>query len=313
MLKEQGVHVLIWVLRSKSSSSKYEKALDTIVRTNNIVSIRIKKDYRRGKSKAKYTGLEIARTLLRRPGTMKKYFETATADDGKSKSFYYVDVADDGRKVKVARKHMDKYRKVLFEDVSVMVIDQISDMLTKNYGDNLADTVSKPLCPAGDWGVYYDLNHPFRQVISEAEANGTDFTRIAEQRADYDEFMTRVYNKLEFRARKQHRPVRRTINRFRLMAEYEGRTDEITAMYEAGDLDGVRTALADYIEMIEFYTQRNLGFSFDNKLLHIAYEVMNKDGKADIVKKAKKLLPEEYKEDLADWLAAEGFERKTGK
>jgi len=308
MCEKQGVHVLIWILRSKAPDSKYAKALDTIVRTNNIVSIKVKKNYRSGKAKTKFTGLEMARSFLRKSGTMKKYFLDATADDGKSKNLYYIDSADNGRKVKVARKYLNKYRRVNFEGVSVMVIDKISEMLKANYGNDLAAAVKEAVCPARDWGVYYDLNHPFSQVIREAEANGTDFGKIAEQRADFDEFTAKVFNKLDFQARKEYRPVRRTINRFLLMQEYLGKGDEIEAMFKAGKIDETREALADYISMIEFYNERDLGFSFDKRLLEIAYKIMEIDGKAASVKKAKKLMPEEYKEDLSDWLVSEGFE-----
>jgi len=79
-------------------------------------------------------------------------------------------------------------------------------------------------------------------------------------------------------------------------------------MFKAGKIDETREALADYISMIEFYNERDLGFSFDKRLLEIAYKIMEIDGKAASVKKAKKLMPEEYKEDLSDWLVSEGFE-----
>ena len=308
MCEVQGVHVLIWVLRSKSPSSKYSKTLDKIVRTNDVVSIKIKKDYRSGKARTKLTGLEMARSILRTPGTMKKFFAAATADDGKSKNLYYIDVADEGRKVKIPRKYMNNYRRVLFEGISVNVIDKISDMLKTNYGENVAEVVKTAVCPTGEWGVYYDLHHPFRQVVRESEANGTDFDRIAEQRADYNEFYAKKFKRLDFQARKEYRPVRRTINRFLLMQEYLGKEDEIEAMFKAGKIDETREALADYISMIEFYNERDLGFSFDKRLLEIAYKIMEIDGKTASVKKAKKLMPEEYKEDLSDWLVSEGFE-----
>ena len=57
--------------------------------------------------------------------------------------------------------------------------------------------------------------------------------------------------------------------------------------------------------MIEAYTKIKMGFSIDKELLEVAYAVMEADGRGDIVKKAKKLLPAEYEQDLADWLSEE--------
>ena len=42
-----------------------------------------------------------------------------------------------------------------------------------------AKVASEAAYPAGEWGVYIDLRHPYEQVIREAEQKGTDFDRLA--------------------------------------------------------------------------------------------------------------------------------------
>ena len=59
-LKEQGVCVRIWPLRSKALKSRYRKALETLVRTNNMVSLKVKKEYCSDKEKIKVSGLSAA-------------------------------------------------------------------------------------------------------------------------------------------------------------------------------------------------------------------------------------------------------------
>ncbi len=301
--KAKGVFVKIWVLRSTAPKGRYQKALETLVKTNDILSTKVRKEYCNSKERSKVTALSAARTFLRRPGTMAKYFSTCTADNGKSKKVFFYDGKE---RFNVPRKAMDKIGKAEFEGVTVSVADKIADVVKAAYKDP-AKVASEAAYPAGEWGVYIDLRHPYEQVIREAEQKGTDFDRLALEKADYDEFGTRVYRRKLSEADKQYKYVWRTINRFRLLEEYEGRKDEIKEKYAAGKYDEVRADLADYIEMIEAYADIKMGFGLDKELEEIAYKIMEMDGKGGIVAKAKKYQPKEYKEDLADFLRNNGW------
>lgn len=304
MLRQKGVCVRIWVLRSKAAKSGYAKTLETIIRMGNVPDPGVRKEYSGKSDSRKLTFLAASRSLLRHKGTMKRYFSSCTADDGSSKNYFYYDGKD---KIKVPRKSMGKLTRCTFEGTELSITadaEKLSAALLKG------DALSKAEFPSEEWGVYYDMAHPFDQVIKEAKASGTDFDRLALEKFDYDEFSTRVYRKKLSQADKQYKYVWRTINRFRLLDEYDGKTDEISARYKSGGADAVREDLADYTEMIEAYADIGMGFAIDNELLNTAYAVMEEDGKGDIVGKAKKLLPEEYREDLADWLSAEGYSRK---
>lgn len=301
--REQGVFVRIWVLRSAPPKGRYQKALETLVRTNDMLSIKVRKEYVSGSAGNKLTALGAARTVLRRPGTMAGYFRKCTADDGKSKNVFYYDGKD---RFNVPRKAMNRIVKVEFEGITVSAADKIGDIAKAFYKDP-AGAVRTAAFPANEWGVYYDLRHPYAQVISEAENNGTDFARLALEKADYDEFGKRVYGKRLSAADKQYKYVWRTINRFRLLEEYDGRTDEIRGKFDEGRYDEVRNDLADYIEMIEEYTKINMGFGLEKGLEEIAYRIMEMDGKEAIVAKARKLQPEEYAEDLRDFLTRNGW------
>ena len=299
-----GVFVKIWILRNHPAEGRYHKTLETIVRSNDILSTRIKKEYSTDKRKMKIMALSAARTFLRRPGTMAGYFRKCTSDDRTGKKVFYYIGKD---RFSVPRKAMENTCKVTFEGITVSAADKLADIVNKNFKDP-AKVIREAGYPENEWGVYYDLKHPFAQVIKEAEAKGTDFKRLALERADYDEFSAKVYRKKLSDADRQYKYVWRTINRFRLLEEYEGRTEEILSRFEAGKYDEVREDLAGYIEMIEDYTKINMGFGLDKKLEEIAYKIMEMDGKGDIVAKARKLQPEEYREDLADFLRRNGWE-----
>ncbi len=305
MLEQKGVCVRIWVLRSKAPKSAYAKTLETIVRMGNVLDTGIRREYSGKGDSRKLTALAASRAILRHRGTMKSYFNSCTKDDGSSKYYFYYDGKD---KVKVPRKSMGKLTRSKFEGAELSIIADADKVMASSLKGDRA-VLSKAEFPSEEWGVYYDLSHPFDHVIREAEAYGTDFGRLAREKFDYDEFSSRVYRKKLSQADKQYKYVWRTINRFRLLDEYKGRTEDITARFKSGGADAVREDLAEYIKMIEDYAKIGMGFAIDRELLNTAYAVMEEDGKGDIVGKAKKLLPEEYKEDLADWLAAEGYGR----
>ena len=300
--KEQGVFVRIWPLRSKALKSKYQKALETLVRTNNIADLSVRKEYCSDKERVKVTGLSVARACLRKPGIMSKFFAACTEDDGTGKNYYYYDGRD---RIKIPRKSMAETVRKTFEGEDLCVAKNIEKIVKSAFGENPEKVIAEAEYPSEEWGVYYDLDHPFAQVISEAEANGTDFGRLAAEKADYDEFGTKVYKKKLSQADKQYKYVWRTINRFRLLEEYGRKAGDIRKRFDEGGADAVREELADYIEMIEAYTKINMGFSIDKGILEIAYAVMEADGNGDTVRKARKLLPEEYEQDLADWLSEE--------
>lgn len=302
--KAPGVFVKIWVLRSHPAKTRFQKVLETLVRSNNILSTRVRKEYSKDSEKKKVTALSAARTLLRRQGSMAGYFRKCTADDGKSKNVFYYEDSD---RFNVPRKAMDKISKVEFEGITVSAADKLADIVKANYADPVKVT-KEPAYPVNEWGVYYDLKHPYAQVRREAEAKGTDFDRLALEKYDYDEYSRRVFRKTLSAADKQFKYVWRTINRFRLLEEYKGRTEEIRSKFEAGMYDDVRADLADYIEMIEDYTKIKMGFGLEKDLEEIAYKIMEMDGKGDIVAKARKLQPEEYREDLTDFLKRNGWD-----
>ena len=183
----KGVFVKIWVLRSAAPKGRYQKALEMLVKTNDILSTKVRKEYCSKKERSKVTALSAARTFLRRPGTMAKYFNTCTADDGKSKKVFFYDGKE---KFSVPRKAMNKIGKAEFEGITVSVADKMADIVKAAYKDP-AKAASEAAYTAGEWGVYIDLRHPYEQVIREAEQKGTDFDRLALEKADYDEFGTR--------------------------------------------------------------------------------------------------------------------------
>ena len=311
-LKAQGVHVLIWILRSKKPSSLYSKTLETIVKSNRNPNLDIKKKYRNGKAKTKLTAVGIARGVFRHPNTMKKYFSTAIADDKKNKTLYYQGLAEYGRKIVMPRKYMNKYKRVPFEDIEVMACEKISDFVKNNYDEKQMKGIYRPYNRVSEWGVYYDLHRPYDQVICSAKADGINFDKLSATIADYNEFFATDFKKWDNLTNQQYWNVNRTIDRFDLLQEYDGRTDEIVAMYESGDIDQTREALSHYIELLKLYSRRKMGFCMDSRLLNIAYEIMERDGNGDIVKQSKSMMPKEFEEDLADWLIAQGYVRNKG-
>lgn len=302
VFKARGICVNIIILRSRPLRSRYRKALNTVVRTNGA-DLKVKKAYSSGRGRLKVTGLAAARAALGTKRRMKSFFADAVKDDGSSKNYFYYSGKD---KISVPRKWMADCRRVLFEGVELSALAKTEELTEKIYGKDLKKALRSGGWPANEWGVYYDTEHPYTEVMREAEAEGTDFARLARERADYDEFSAKDYRKKLSKADREYYYVWRTINRFRLLEELGPRTEEIAARYGEGRIDEVRGELADYIEQIENYASKGMGFSFDTELFDIACRIMEQDGKAAIVKKAKKLLPEEFKEPLADYLQKQG-------
>lgn len=300
-----GVCVNIIILRSSPVRSRYGRVLNTVVRTRDI-NLGARRRYASGRSRLKADGLGAARLLLGTGGRMRSFFETCIRDNGSSKNYFYYDGKN---KISVPRAWTKEYKRVTFEGAELSAIAKIDELCKRVCGDNIRKYLKTGGWPANEWGVYYDIDHPYMEVMKEAESEGTDFWRLAEERADYDEFSAKVYRKKLSKADKEYYYVWRTINRFRLLDELGPRTDELCRMYEEGRIDEVRRELADYMEQIESYAARGMGFSFDTKLYDIACSIMEKDGKGTIAKKARKLLPEEFKEPLADYLRREGLKR----
>ena len=303
--KAHGVCVNIIILRSSPVKSGFGKVLNTVVRTRGM-NLGARRRYASGRSRLKADGLGAARLLLGTKGRMRSFFETCIEDNGSSKNYFYYDGKN---KISVPRAWTKEYNRVTFEGVELSAIAKIEELCKRICGDNIRKYLRSGGWPANEWGVYCDIDHPYTEVMKEAESEGTDFRRLAEERADYDEFSAKVYRRKLSKADKEYYYVWRTINRFRLLDELGPRTDEICSMYNEGRIDEVRAELGDYMEQIESYAARGMGFSFDTRLFDIACSIMEKDGKGAIAKKAGKLLPEEFKEPLADYLRREGLSR----
>ena len=303
-VRDRGIFVKIYILRSKAAKSRLDKVKEAVVAKNSIVDPGINKRYAGKKEGLKLSGLKAARAAFGGAGAMKKYFAECTADDGKSKNYFY---KDGDRKFAISRKLLDSYKRVEFEGIELSVVEKSDEMLKKMYADGIAKELKGNRYPANEWGVYIDTENSFTDVEAEAKTRGIDFARLAREKADYDEFSSKEFSRRQRAADVQFRQVWRTINRFRLLELYKGREEEIKKAYADGRIDEVRAELADYIEMIENYEKKKMGFSYDRELYNIACEIMIKDGKEKIVKKSRSYMPEEFKEDLADFLKKEGY------
>lgn len=302
-VRDKGICVKIFILRSKPLSSKTAKIREMIVK-NSSLNPSVRKKYCGKKEFVKMTELEMARSLLGGRNAISKFFNACIEDDGSSKYYFYYDGT---RKCSIARKLLKDYRKVEFEGVELSVVEKSDEMLKKIYSDGIAKELVLNKYPATDWGVYYDVENSFADVEKEANSRDIDFDRLAQEKCDYDEFSAKIFARSQNAADRQFRYVWRTINRFRLLEEYSDKEEDIKKAYKEGSIDDVREDLADYIEMIENYEKKGMGFSYDQELYNIACEIMIKDGKEDVVKKAQKLMPEEYKINLIDYLKKEGF------
>ena len=298
----KGICVNIIILRSTPVRSKYGKMLNIVMRTRGM-DLGARRRYTGRKSRMKTDGLGFARVVLGTKGRMRSFFEACTEDDGSSKNYFYYAGKD---RINVPRKWTGEYKRVMFEGIELNALKNIEKLTEKICGDNIRKYLKSGGWPAGEWGVYYDTEHPYAEVIKDAESAGTDFGRLERERADYDEFSAKVYRKKLSKADKEYYYVWRTINRFMLLEELGPKTEEICRKYQDGLIDEVREELRDYTEQIENYTAKGMGFSFDTALFDIACSIMEQDGKGDIAAKARKLLPDEFREPLSDYLHREG-------
>ena len=75
--------------------------------------------------------------------------------------------------------------------------------------------------------------------------------------------------------------------------------------YENGNLEYTTDALSLYTRLIRKYADMNMGFSIDNELFDICIALLENRGEVGLAKKARKLLPREFRESVGEFIERE--------
>lgn len=86
----------------------------------------------------------------------------------------------------------------------------------------------------------------------------------------------------------------RTHDRFTLWLEYKGKTDELKAALDSGDLEKLEKMFAPYTAALKRNYDNGLGLCFDPEIFEIYESMLQKQGKADYASKLRALIPEQH-------------------
>lgn len=298
----KGMYVNIRILRPGTSEGKKNKRVEQMIRNNGRDALAEEIKYGTGDYKKKSQMLRLTRILYRRKGTLKKYWNNSIGVGAADKCFYYA-----GKSKRIFEgAWLKEFKDIEFEGTKLRIVNDTDALLKMLYGSKVKEAIAETEQDLYRFGVIADADVPYAETMKEIEEQGL---YTAEDEAAYRDFA--AYENRYFIPRKQlvekhWAYVRRTIDRISLFQELDGKEEKIHAMYQEGRKEEVRAALARYMELIEQNAKLGLGFCIDKELFDIACELMCEEGKERIVDKARKLMPEEFKESMRDFLVREG-------
>ncbi|MDO4869044.1 MAG: hypothetical protein Q4A65_01945 [Bacillota bacterium] len=296
--QHKGIYVRIWILRGKEDFGRVFDTFEKMTQMNSLTYPEFWLAYGQDKTKKLTKGLLTSRKLLRRRSPARKNFAKITGNDisGEKKYWYKVD-----RKTKrtIDAAITSETKRISFEGIELSIYSDHEKLIKAVSGEA---KLQESDYPANGRGIEIDTAITFEELIRQAKAAGIDPEAAARSKADYDAFVSYQVGPEKKAADADWRFVKRTIQRFELWQEMSPRKEEIKELYEEGRVDELREIFRTYDEYTRYYYKWKMGFMFDKELFDIYCDIVDQKDKAEYVKKLKAMMPEEFYEDLSEYV-----------
>lgn len=297
----QGLFVAVRPIISYKPASKLDRLRVTAVQANARPHIREELKYSRKKKKPKLAALLILRPFLSNSLT---YFNKCMTAQKGGKQYYYTGFRE---KVTVPRDITGTYCDIDCSGLRLMCFEKKDAWIRLVSANSNNGKSAESRYDYSAMGVVADPYVPYTRFFKAAEACGLSGSRTNHLYGEYLKFKALKHDPKKAKVDKDWLYVRRTKDRFSLYDRYRQNSKEIAAEYAGGNEDYARTMLAPYIRKIKEYANLGMGFSIDRDLFEICLDIIRKDGGEAIAKRAVKLLPDEFRESVGEYLEREGF------
>lgn len=194
-----------------------------------------------------------------------------------------------------------EYPRQIFEDKKTVTIDNKVFFIPANYEDYFS-TAFGPNWNNKIIRVFKETNSAFRD-----SENSTEDFKAHIGYLDFNEYEDNKTMRIKhFYGDKEARVIQnrykwminRTHERFLLWHKYMPKKETIQYRFEKGDISWLRETLAEYIDKLKLFAEKEMTIFFDEEIFEITLRVLNYDGFEELSRKIRKLVPEEHKKPI---------------
>lgn len=292
-----GIGVTIRPLLETAPKGRIVKLRRIALTLNAKANLTAQVKYGSVRRRIKAIGSMIVRSVW---GNASKYNSIITGKKESSKTVYYHNYNNE--KMKFPRKLFNRYQKVAFEGNEFMIVEDAASLIgiLEKGRDNRS--IESTRFNMDSVALICDVNQPYEASLTMMK----DARKLSEMYNEHLYYRKNVYTPLFEKADRQWKNVTRTKDRFSAWGKYSLTKDRIMTEYENGNLEYTTDALSLYTRLIRKYADMNMGFSIDNELFDICIALLENRGEVGLAKKARKLLPCEFRESVGEFIEREG-------
>lgn len=123
--------------------------------------------------------------------------------------------------------------------------------------------------------ILYDTQVPWQQYSQALKQEGLDLKKIQKKRRKYLEWRNEVYTPLLEKRIYYYSLIFCSEDRVKLWREYSsGKKDQVLELYRSGQYEEAGELLGDYVELLRYYGEKEIGFCFDPEILETAIKLL---------------------------------------
>lgn len=204
--------------------------------------------------------------IIGNKNNMKKLFY-AWLSQGDRNTSYYLIALNNGRLVTMNSKCFDSVRYVDIEGVNFPVVSDLHAFTNVIYPNKPKYKPTR--------NEFYELDIPWSKYEKVLKAKKFNLKKLQRKQKKYDIWKRRKYTPFVKKRNHYYGFLFCSGDRVKFYKDYDGeKRNRVRELYDAERYHEVAEEIEDYLEAIQYYASRNIGFCFDQLILEIAMNIL---------------------------------------
>lgn len=186
-------------------------------------------------------------------------------------------------------------KRICFEGLELPVPEDAESYFQAHFGNNWENIVKEPLPTSNRMDVIWDAEASYKEYFKEFKENDIDIYDIYAQIREYRHWFLNVYRVWKAKSDQTLRFGKRSVDRFEMYVKYKNRMEELEKAAKEKDMEGLKEMLLPYLQCVEKYRKKKMGFFVTTELHRYACMVWKAEKKKGYGKKILNLTPDIYK------------------
>jgi hypothetical protein len=232
--------------------------------------------------------------------------------DGEKPSYYWY-LNPKGRSFEMPMDLFTNTKEAKLEGHSYNIYGDCESLFLTVYGEKWQDKYNDDDTDEADSDritVIAECDLPYEEYLKYIEGKGPTLNEIADNKKNYNTFMSKYYNPKERRVMKKYYEVKRSVERIDVWSRLKPKREALKVAYNEKNVPELQKLLKEYLTKTDFYFKKGIAFYIDDEILNCAKLVWESENRptykigdvedASFADKIYSLVPDLYKTETVD-------------